>query len=65
MAAAYFIFAGLIEWPQAIVMTVGSTVGYFTGARFAQRIPQQRVRQIIMGIGLAISIAMFWKQFLG
>ena len=65
VAAAYFIFAGLIEWPQAIVMTVGSTVGYFTGARFAQRIPQQRVRQIIMGIGLAISIAMFWKQFLG
>ncbi|MFZ4683167.1 MAG: TSUP family transporter, partial [Terrimicrobiaceae bacterium] len=65
VAAAYFVYAGLIVWPQALVMTLGSTVGYFAGARFAQLIPQQRVRQIIMGIGLAISVVMFWKQFFG
>ena len=65
VAAAYFILAGLIEWPQAIIMTLGASVGYFAGARFAQRIPQQRVRQIITGIGLGISALMFWKQFFG
>lgn len=65
VATAYFIFAGLIAWPQAIVMTLGATVGYFAGAHFAQRIPQHRVRQIITGIGLGISALMFWKQFFG
>ena len=65
VAAAYFIFAGLIEWPQAVIMTLGATVGYFAGARFAQGIPQRRVRRIITGIGLGISALMFWKQFFG
>lgn len=64
VAAAYFIFAGLIEWPQAVIMALGASVGYFAGARFAQRIPQYRVRQIITGIGLGISALIFWRQFL-
>ncbi len=63
VAAAYFIYAGLIDWPKAGVMTVGAVVGYFLGAHYSQRIPQQRVRQIITAIGLLISAAMFYKQF--
>jgi len=63
VAAIYFIVAGLIDWPRAGVMTVGALAGYFAGAHFAQRIPQQRVRQIITGIGFGISAWLFWKQF--
>ena len=63
VAAAYFVWAGLIDWPRAGVMTVGALAGYFLGARFAQRIPQRRVRQIITGIGFAISAVLFYKQF--
>ena len=63
VAAAWFIVAGLIEWPKALIMTAGALVGYFLGAHFSQRIPQQRVRQIITGIGFAISAVMFYKQF--
>jgi hypothetical protein len=51
----YFIFAGLINWPKAGVMTVGALAGYYFGAHFSQRIPQKRVRQIITGIGFTIS----------
>ena len=65
VAAAYFIFAGLIDWPRAGVMTVGALLGYFTGAHFAQRIPQPRVRQLITAIGFGISVWLFWKQFAG
>ena len=64
VAAGYFVFAGLIDWPRAGVMTVGALGGYFLGAHFSQRIPQSRVRQIITAIGFAISAALFYKQFL-
>ena len=62
VAAAVFIAGRLIDWPRAGVMTVGALAGYFLGAHFSQRIPQQAVRRIITGIGLAISAALFWKQ---
>jgi hypothetical protein len=64
VAAIYFIFAGLISWPKAGVMTIGAVVGYFLGAHYAQQIPQKRVRQIITAIGFTISAALFYKQFL-
>ena len=63
VAAIYFIFTGLIDWPKMGMMTAGALVGYFLGAHFSQRIPQRRVRQIITAIGFIISAAMFYKQF--
>jgi uncharacterized protein len=63
VAAVYFICAGLIDWPKALVMTAGALAGYFLGAHYSQRIPQQRVRQIITAIGFIISAALFYKQF--
>jgi uncharacterized protein len=62
VAAVYFIFAGLIDWPKTLVMTGGAVAGYFLGAHYSQRIPQNRVRQIITAVGLIISAVMFWKQ---
>jgi len=63
VAAVWFIFAGLIDWPRAGVMTVGALAGYFLGAHYSQRIPQPRVRQLITAIGLIISAALFYQQF--
>jgi len=63
VAAVYFIFAGLIDWPKTLVMIAGAVAGYFLGAHYSQRIPQQRVRQIITGVGFLISAVMFCKQF--
>jgi uncharacterized protein len=64
VAAIYFIYAGLISWPKAGVMTIGAIAGYFLGAHYAQRIPQHRVRQIITAIGFVISGVLFYRQFL-
>ena len=44
-------------------MTIGALAGYFLGAHFSQRIPQQRVRHIITAIGLTISSVLFYRQF--
>ena len=63
VAAAWFVFAGLIHWPKAGMMTVGALIGYFLGSHYAQRIPQKRVRQIITGIGFILSAVTFYKEF--
>jgi hypothetical protein len=64
MAAVWFIGAGLIDWPRALVMTAGALAGYFLGSHYSQRISQARVRQIITVIGLVISAAMFYTEFI-
>ncbi|MGH8047125.1 MAG: sulfite exporter TauE/SafE family protein [Chthoniobacterales bacterium] len=63
VASVYFIFAGLIVWPEAIVMTAGATIGYFAASHYAQRIPQNAVRYIAAAIGLGISALLLWRQF--
>ncbi len=65
VAAAYFIWMGLIHWGAAAVVTAGAITGGYGGAHFAQRISQGKVRALITGIGLAISAAMFYRQFWG
>jgi hypothetical protein len=64
VAAAWFVVAGLIHWPKAMVMLGVAILGYFLGSHFSQRIPQKRVRQLITTIGLALSALTFWQQFL-
>ncbi|MHB8521839.1 MAG: sulfite exporter TauE/SafE family protein [Limisphaerales bacterium] len=63
VAAIYFIFAGLIDWPKTAVMTVGALAGYFFGSHYSQRIPQRHVRHLITGVGFLISAVMFYEQF--
>ncbi|MDB6064127.1 MAG: putative rane transporter protein [Pedosphaera sp.] len=64
MASAWFIWAGLIDWPKAAVMTLGAVLGYALGSHYSQRISQQRVRQIITSIGLILSGVTFYHEFL-
>jgi len=62
VAAAYYMWAGLIDWPHAGWLTLGATAGYFCGAHFSQKIPQKLVRQIIIVIGLILSAWMMWRM---
>lgn len=63
VAAAYFVQAGLVDWSKAGVLCLGAIAGYFLGSHYSQRLPQARVRQLIILIGLSISIVLFYKQF--
>jgi hypothetical protein len=63
VAAILFVCAGLIHWPKAGVMTLGAIAGYFLGSFWSQKIPQQRVRQLITVIGLVLSAVTFYKEF--
>ncbi|MEI6494260.1 MAG: sulfite exporter TauE/SafE family protein [Verrucomicrobiota bacterium] len=64
VAAAYFIYAGLVIWPQAAVMTLGATTGYYLGSHMAQKISQQKVRALVGLIGISLSLVFFWREFL-
>ena len=56
LAAATFAFSGLVSWPVAGAMALGATAGGYGGSRIAQRVPQARIRQAIIVIGLASSL---------
>lgn len=56
VAAATFVTSGLVSWPVAGAMAVGAIVGGYGGSRLAQRVPQSRVRQLIIVIGLASTL---------
>ncbi|OFW00880.1 MAG: hypothetical protein A3I61_03880 [Acidobacteria bacterium RIFCSPLOWO2_02_FULL_68_18] len=58
VAALYFIGVGLVVWPDAIVMAVGTVAGGVGGAAMARRIGREAVRRlvVIIGFGMAISL---------
>lgn len=63
VAAIWFVVSGLIDWPRMTVMCLGALAGYYLGAHFAQRISQNRVRQIITLIGFVLTGVTFYQQF--
>ena len=63
VAALYFIGSGLVDWPKMAVMSVASLGGYYLGAHYSQRIPQDKVRTLITVIGVSLSAWMLFKHF--
>jgi uncharacterized membrane protein YfcA len=61
VAALWFTWSGLIDWPRMALMTAGALVGYYVGSTYSQRLPQNIVRHVISAIGLLITAVMFWK----
>ena len=56
VAAVTFAMKGLVDWPLATAMAVGSVAGGYLGAGLAQRVPQPLVRKAVMAVGLASAV---------
>jgi uncharacterized membrane protein YfcA len=56
IAALIFAVSGVVDWPVAIVTAAGAMIGGYLGARLAQRVPQERVRQAVVAIGFGSGI---------
>jgi uncharacterized membrane protein YfcA len=56
VAAATFAVSGIVDWPVALSMAVGSMVGGYIGARGAQRVPQALVRGAVAVIGIGSGV---------
>lgn len=55
LSIVIFIGGGLIAWPEALIMMVGSAIGGYFAASQAKRVPQQLLRLCIIAIGLGFS----------
>ncbi len=62
MAALTFAVSGLVDWPVALAMAIGAALGGYGGSRLAQRVPQERVRQLIIAIGFASGIWLLYGR---
>ncbi|MEM6480452.1 MAG: sulfite exporter TauE/SafE family protein [Pseudomonadota bacterium] len=58
-----FGIGGLIAWPQAIAMMVGSTIGGYAGGRLAKRVNTRYLRGAVIGFGLTLSLVYFAPMF--
>jgi uncharacterized membrane protein YfcA len=62
IAVAVYAVGGLVQWPQALAMMVAATLGGYSGARLARRIPAPWLRAAIVLTGLVMTALFFWKQ---
>lgn len=62
MAAVYFIGAGLIDWPAALLMCTGSLIGGYGAAGLARRLGQKAVRRTVIIIGLAMAVSLLIRR---
>jgi uncharacterized membrane protein YfcA len=61
VAVITFIIAGVVAWPQAILMAVGAIIGGYGGAYYARKIDQKWVRLFVIVVGLAMTIYFFLR----
>ena len=65
ISVAVFATAGLVAWPQAVVMMIAATVGGYAGAPLARALPKTVVKGIIATVGFTMSAVFFWRLVSG
>ncbi len=60
-AIVTFVVARLVMWPQAVLMLVGTALGGYSGAHFAQRINPVHVRTLVICVGFAMSFYFLYR----
>ena len=58
VAALGFIASGVVVWPVALLMMLGSTGGGWAAGHLIQRVDQSTLRWIVVAIGLAMGVWM-------
>jgi uncharacterized membrane protein YfcA len=58
-AVVTFIVAHAVLWPQCSVMVVGSLLGGWFGAHYAQKADPKKVRALVIGVGLTMTVYFF------
>ena len=62
IAAAYFIWAGMVKWPYVLIMAVAAITGGYGGAGAARKLGRTTVRRIVIAIGFAMAVSLFVKR---
>ncbi len=59
IAVVTFILARIVDWPQALVMIVGTIIGGYGGAVIAQKVNGEVIRTLVMAVGLGMTVYFF------
>jgi uncharacterized membrane protein YfcA len=62
VAAALFIFRGLVDWRLATLMAAGAILGGYAGAGVARRIGQKNVRRVVILIGFTLTVILLLRR---
>jgi uncharacterized membrane protein YfcA len=65
VAMLLFIVSHAVYWPETILMIIGSVLGGYFGAHFAQKTKPENVRRIVIAIGFVLTVYFFAKQLRG
>ncbi len=63
VAVVTFAAAHAIYWPQAILMTIGATLGGYSAAHYSQKLPQSWVRVFVILVGSGMTAYFFYKAY--
>jgi uncharacterized protein len=61
ISVATFAAAGLVAWPAAVLMMLGSTAGGYLGAHVARLMPRRAVQALVIAVGLGMSLLFFLR----
>ena len=62
VAALYFIWANMVNWPYVVIMAVGAVSGGYLCAGVARRLGRTAVRRIVIAVGFAMAVGLFVKK---
>jgi len=62
IAALYFIWAGMVYWPDVLIMAAGAIAGGYGGAGVARKLGRTAVRRIVIAIGFGMAISLFIRK---
>jgi uncharacterized membrane protein YfcA len=60
-AVAIFVFSPDLHWPQALVTSVGATIGGVAGAKMLHHVDEKILRLVVVVIGVALTVGLFLK----
>jgi uncharacterized protein len=61
IAVLLFIFAGLVAWPQAVLMSIGGSLGGYVLARFARKLSPGIIRWFVSIVAVGMTTYFFIK----
>ncbi len=63
ISVAAFALAGLVAWPQAVLMMLASTIGGYAGAPLARALPRSVLRGVIAVVGFGMTAIFAWRAW--